>query len=132
LAWLDAYTIFYVFIFNVKLYNINTDIIIHLALLEESKTVGQAVRSLIEFPKPPEADPDAECNSEKGSKHGEGGRRNSIAPAHNSKKEVPPKVELHPKVELPPSEPLPPPPRHWFNTVMYGVPNILFTQTKTV
>lgn len=102
--------------------HVNYIITCPLVLLEESKPIGHALRSLIEFPKPVEADQDAESSSEKGSKHGDGARRNSNAPVQNLPKET----------EVPSNEPLPPAPRHWFNTVMYGAPTILFIPTKTL
>ncbi|XP_031554904.1 uncharacterized protein LOC116291829 [Actinia tenebrosa] len=93
-------------------------------LLEDSKPIGQALRSLIEFPKPSEVEQDAECSSEKGSKHGNGARKDSKAPVQNPLRET----ELH----MPSNQPLAPAPRQWFNTVLYGAPTFLFNPAKTL
>ncbi|XP_048585353.1 cilia- and flagella-associated protein 46 isoform X2 [Nematostella vectensis] len=89
-------------------------------LLEEGRTTGQAVRSLIEFPKPPE--PEADLASEKGSKHDPGKR--------GSTQVNKPEPEVVAQQEAVQDEPPSPPPRHWFGTVVYGISTLLLLPNK--
>ena len=92
-------------------------------LLEQNKTVGQSARAMVEFPKPPQPEPETDATSD-------------LAPGSDGdKKDEEPSQEVGPRgdksaKERNGSEPPPPPPRHWFNTVVYGTPTLLLNPAK--
>ena len=86
--------------------------------------MGQAVRTLVEFPKPPESEPETDATSERGlppvpdgDKKDEGQTQGDATQREKGGKE-------------PSESELPPPPRSWFNTVVYGTPTLLLNPAK--
>ena len=94
-----------------------------IGLLEASKTVGQAVRGLVQVPKAPDNIPETEAASDRGSKSG-----------HPIEVEVTGDEQTAPNgeesgVKEEASEPALFS-RHWFNTVLYGTPTLLLNPPK--
>ena len=81
-------------------------------LLETSKTVGQAVRSLVQFPKPSEAAPETEAASDQGSKSGHQ-IDGEVTGDEQTTREEEGAGEKDDVTEQPSFS------RHWFNTVLY-------------
>ena len=92
-------------------------------LLETSKTVGQAVRGLVQFPKAPDDLPETEAASERGSKSD----HQIEVEVTSDEQTVPDQEETDVKEEA--AEPASFS-RHWFNTVLYGTPTLLLNPPK--
>ena len=97
---------------------------VRLGLLETSKTVGQAVRGLVQFPKPPDAVPEIDSASDRGSKSG-----HQIAEEVTGDEQTAPEEERTGGKNEEATEP-PSFSRHWFNTVLYGTPTLLLNPPK--
>jgi len=94
-------------------------------LLETSKTVGQAVRGLVQFPKPPDAKLQTETASDRGSTsvhqvEVEATGDEEAAPVKEGTGETD-EVGEQPSFS-----------RHWFNTVLYGTPTLLLNPPKGI
>lgn len=92
-------------------------------LLETSKTVGQAVRGLVQFPKAPDNIPETDAASERGSKSG-----HPIEVEVTGDEQTAPVEEgtgVKEEVSAPALFS-----RHWFNTVLYGTPTLLLNPPK--
>lgn len=92
-------------------------------MLEASKTVGQAVRSLAQFPKQPDVVPETDAASDRGSKSGRhvdiegtGDEQTAVEEEGTGGKE-----ERNKPLSFS---------RHWFNTVLYGAPTLLLNPPK--
>ncbi|KAL9983920.1 hypothetical protein ACROYT_G006166 [Oculina patagonica] len=92
-------------------------------LLETSKTVGQAVRGLVQFPKAPDKIPETDAASDRGSKSG-----HPIEVEVTGDEQTVP-VEEGTGVKEEASEPALFS-RHWFNTVLYGTPTLLLNPPR--
>ena len=90
-------------------------------LLETSKTVGQAARGLVQFPKAPDDVPETDAVSERGSKS------EHRVEVTGDEQTPPDQVETGVKEEA--DEPASFS-RHWFNTVLYGTPTLLLNPPK--
>ncbi|CAH3151990.1 unnamed protein product [Porites lobata] len=92
-------------------------------LLETSKTVGEAVRALVQFPKPPDEVPEIEAASDRGSKSGNQIDKEATGDEHAEQAE---KITEGSGVatEQPSFS------RHWFNTVLYGTPILVLNPPK--
>ncbi|XP_074608699.1 cilia- and flagella-associated protein 46-like [Acropora palmata] len=92
-------------------------------VLESSKTVGQAVRRLVHFPRPSETEPETEVVSDRGSKIGshpiveETGDENTA-----------PREGGNGGGDEAAAKPLFS--RHWFNTILYGTPTLLLNPQR--
>ena len=86
-------------------------------LLETSKTVGQAVRGLVQFPKAPDDEPETDAVSERGSKSG----HQIELKVTGDEQTVPDQEEVTEPATFS---------RHWFNTVLYGTPTLLLNPPK--
>lgn len=91
-------------------------------LLETSKTVGQAVRDLVQFPKAPDV-PETDAASERGSKSG----HQVEVEVTGDEQTVPDQEETGVKEEAVEPASFS---RHWFNTVLYGTPTLLLNPPK--
>lgn len=91
-------------------------------MLEASKTVGQAVRGLVQFPKLPDTVTETDAASDRGSKSG---RVNEIETTSDEQTTVG-EERTGGKEEM--NSPLFS--RHWFNTVLYGTPTLLLNPPK--
>lgn len=92
-------------------------------MLEASKTVGQAVRGLAQFPKQPDVVPETDAASDRGSKSGRhvdiegtGDEQTAVEEEGTGGKE-----ERNKPLSFS---------RHWFNTVLYGAPTLLLNPPK--
>lgn len=92
-------------------------------LLETSKTVGQAVRGLVQFPKAPNDEPETDAASERGLKSG----HQIEVDVTGDEQTIPDQKETGVKEEA--TEPASFS-RHWFNTVLYGTPTLLLNPPK--
>lgn len=92
-------------------------------LLETSKTVGQAIRGLVQFPKAADDEPETDAASERGSKSG----HQIEVEVTGDEQTVPDQEETGVKEEA--TEPASFS-RHWFNTVLYGTPTLLLNPPK--
>ena len=90
-------------------------------LLETSKTVGQAARGLVQFPKAPDDVLETDAVSERGSKS------EHQVEVTGDEQTAPDQVETGVKEEA--DEPASFS-RHWFNTVLYGTPTLLLNPPK--
>ena len=91
-------------------------------MLEASKTVGQAVRGLVQFPKLPDTVTETDAASDRGSKSG---RLNEIETTSDEQTTVGEERTGGKEEMNSPSFS-----RHWFNTVLYGTPTLLLNPPK--
>lgn len=92
-------------------------------LFETGQTVGQAVRGLVQFPKPPESGPETDTASDQGSKSGYQ-IEVEVTDAENTGTAKQENGEGDKTAEQPSFS------RHWFNTVLYGTPMLLLNPPK--
>ena len=92
-------------------------------LLETSKTVGQAVRALVQFPKPPDEALEIEAASDRGSKSGNQIEKEATGDEHAEQAE-----EITEGSGVATEQPSFS--RHWFNTVLYGTPILVLNPPK--
>lgn len=92
-------------------------------LFETGQTVGQAVRGLVQFPKPPESGPETDTASDQGSKSGYQ-IEVEVTDAENTGTTKQENREGDKTAEQPSFS------RHWFNTVLYGTPMLLLNPSK--